>query len=651
MRWLLAARLVLAVSLAQAAPPAIDPDTGTLVPTRITAMLDGAHATSATIRATFRLDVTGPATEHENQLSIPVPQGSVITGAVVRSKDHVQRLALERVGTVDEKFAALAARPGREGHRTWAIRVDAANGQATVGIAAPRDETLTLDVSFEAATCFVDDVRHVAVPEAWLAAIPQGLVPARAREELDEVCSVGGGGGWIALASRELGKRPAGAERVGVTAGKLTLAKMDIARLEIALAAELTAIPRDLHTAIVVDHSRSLTPAQRENQRAIVEAYLRAAPNSRVQVIGYARTAEPLLPGWMLASRAATRVDRAIRALPPRNGSNLDDALAAAHAWLASTHGTRRVLVFTDERLVPRINDDPLALQPLLPDHTLVHVVDVSGGNGTLTRTDDAVLAPFALATGGMAVTGGPDDNGDIDAMPLARPTSIDNLAITGAGWQEKPQRDTRPCALGFASALAEGQSCVWWGDGTQASGDVTITGALWGTTITKIVQPDVRGGRGVARILSTLSDLDSEIMQEVETAAAAANSVWSLFAMWGPRGGYGDAEGFGSFGTSGSCCSTSSVHDIGIGVGTVAMMPDRELQRQLAGAVARCAPRAQVTVVVETTLDEIASVKVDAADHDRAIEDCITDGVWDTFVSLVMPPPYARTKLVFQPS
>jgi len=185
--------------------------------------------------------------------------------------------------------------------------------------------------------------------------LPQALVPVAPTEEIDEACGASGGVGWIALASRALGKRSAGVDRVGVSASKLSLSSLNITRLELSLAAELTTIPRDLYTVIVVDHSRSLTPAQRENERAITLAYLRAVPDSRVQVFGYARTAEPLLPGWMIASRAATRIDRAIRALPPRNGSNLDEALAAASAWLGNIQGTRRVIAFTDERLVRRI--------------------------------------------------------------------------------------------------------------------------------------------------------------------------------------------------------------------------------------------------------------------------------------------------------
>jgi hypothetical protein len=646
MRWLAAACLVLAVGSAHGEPASDETASGDLVPTRLTAKLVG---TTATISATFRLDVTGPTSELGNQGSFQLPDASVVTGAIVRGPDHVERLALERVATVNAKFAALRARPSRDNRRTWGVRLDVANGQATVGVAAPRDATLTLEVTFEAATCFLDDVRYVAIATSWVPAIPRPLVQATPRDDLADTCGASDESGWIALPSRDLAARPAGNERVGVRASKLSLPTLEIARVEIALAAELTEIPRDLHTAIIVDHSRSLTPAERENQRATVEAYLRAAPNSRVQVIGYARTAAPLLAGWTVASQATGRVDRAIRALPPRNGSNLDEALAAANTWLANVQGTRRVIVFTDERLVERITADPVALQALLPDQTLVHVVDVTGA-GALLRSDDALFAPLAKATGGIAVSGAPDANGAVDASLLARPLSLDNVSIKGDGWKENT-RDSRSCDLTFPLVITEGHSCVWWADGTSTTGDITVTGALWGTTVTKTVRPDARGARSLARILSTHTNLDVDMLQAVESAAVAVNSAWSLFAMWGPRGGYDEPDGFGSFGTIGMGSIGSSSHDVGIGLGTVARLPDRELRQQLAAAVGRCHPRGVVTVTVETTFQEIVGVVVQAADRDPAIEVCITEGVWDTSVLLVEAPRHMSTKLVFQPS
>ena len=647
MRWLPAACILVAASPARAGTD----DDDALTPTKLSAKLAATNGATATITARFEVVVNGPATEQSNQLRLDVPERAVVTGATVREHGHVERLQLARLASVDEKFSALAFGRSNGTDRRWGIRIDVANEEATVGVAAPHAATLTLDVTFEAPTCFFDDVRYVQLPTAWVERRPARSVPTRPSDEISEACADGVDSDWLAFPSRDLGTRPGGEARIGIVASRLSVASQDLARLELALARELTDIPGDLYTAIVVDHSRSLTAAQRENQRAVVEAYLRAAPRGRVQVIGYARNAAPLLSGWMNANRAAARIDRAIRGLPPRNGSNLDEGLAVAGAWLANITGTRRVIVFTDERLAHRISDDPVALRAALPEHTLVHVVDVFGGDGTLVRSDDALLSPLALATGGIGVSGGPDEDGNVDALLLARPTSFDNLSIKGAGWEESTH-ERRPCPLENDPAFSEGRSCVWWGTGTPTSGDLTITGSLWGTTVTKTVRPDASRARSVARILTTIEDLDIDLLHEVETAAFAVNSVWSLFAMWGPGGGYDEVEMSGTIGLSGfSCCHTIGTTSRDFGTGTFASRPHDEVRRQLAGAVTRCNPRSEITIRLETTLDEIIAVDVDVRDRDAAVRDCITEGVWDTSLSLVQPPSFSRWKVSFQPT
>lgn len=646
MRWLPAACIVVAASSADA-----DDVDDALTPTRLSATLAGGGASTAAIAARFELPVTGPATEQSNQLQLAMPERAVMTGATVREHGHVERLQLARVATVDEKFTALAARRSNGTDRRWGIRIDVVGEDATVAVAAPHAAKLTLDVTFEAPTCFLDDVRYVSIPRAWVPKIPRQSIPTHPSDEISEACADGVDSDWFAFPSRGLGTRPPGESRIGVVANRLSVPSRDIARLELALARELTEIPGDLHTAIVVDHSRSLTAAQRENQRAIIEAYLRAAPRGRVQVIGYARTAAPLLSGWMNANRAAARIDRAVRGLPPRNGSNLDEGLAVAGAWLSNITGTRRVIVFTDERLAHRITDDPVALRSALPQHTLVHVVDVFGGDGSLVRADDAPLSPLALATGGIGVSGGPDQDGNVDALLLARPTSLDNLSIKGEGWEESIQ-ESRSCLLAFTPLFSEGMSCVWWGTGTPTSGELTITGSLWGTTVTKTVRPDTTRARSVARILTTLDSLDVDLLHEVEIAALAVNSVWSLFAMWGPAGGYDEVETFGVVGLSSfSCCHTIGTTSRDFGTGTFAPRPYDEVRRQLAGAVTRCNPHSEITVKIETTLDEIIAVDVDVRNGDAGVRDCITEGVWDTSLSLVEPPSFSRWKVTFQPT
>lgn len=627
-----------------AAQPSGDPDAGPLTPTRVTVARSG---TMARLGVRFEMAVTGPAPEYENTESVAIPSGAVITGATVRVGDHVEALQLARLDKVDAAFAALLERPGKGHDRRWGIRIDATDSDAKLAIAAAHDATATIDITLEAATCFADDARHVKVPETWQAHLPAATAPALTQDDLDEMCAVPGEGRWIALPSGELARHAAGDARIGVTVGRLPLGSRDIARVELALAGTLTEIPKDLYTAIVVDHSRSLTETERENQRAILEAYLRATPRGRVQVIQYARTAEPLLSSWSLAERAATRIDRAIRGMAPRNGSNVDDALAAAGSWLGNVQGTRRVLLMTDERVADRVSADPAALAKLLPAGTLVHAVALSGATGTVQRTDDALFAPLALATGGIAALVGSDDHGALDVLPLARPVSLDNITISGTGWTANLS-DDRPCPGELEAPFAEGRSCVWWAEGKRASGDVTVTGWLWGRKVTRVVAPDPAQARRVARMMSMMSALPPELELEVKTAALAVNSVWALFAMWGGSGGYQDIETWG-FGLSGmSCCGGGrTITDT---IGTVGMLGARlDLHPQLAGAVSRCHPGGDVTLVIETTLEEIVDVEVRGAVP--AVADCINEGVWDTMLSLPNAPSHAHTTVLFQPT
>ena len=237
------------------------------------------------------------------------------------------------------------------------------------------------------------------------------------------------------VSSRELAERPAGDQRIDGIAGRLPLDDRHIAHVELDLSREISEVPQDLYTAIVIDASRSLDDNEVEAQRAIVELYLREAPNSHVQLIAYARRARALLPGWTNASQALPRVDRELRALAGRNGSNIDVALGEAARWLSSVDGTRRIVVFSDELLAQRLLDaSPLALRRGLSDDTLVHVVALANGTGALSRADDAVLAPLALATFGIAVRGGLDDDGNVDAKLLVRPIWLDHIKLHSAG-------------------------------------------------------------------------------------------------------------------------------------------------------------------------------------------------------------------------
>jgi hypothetical protein len=173
----------------------------------------------------------------------------------------------------------------------------------------------------------------------------------------------------------------------------------------------------------------------------------------------------------------------------------------------------------------------------------------------------------------------------------------------------------------------------------------------LWGTRVRRVVEPDRRQARAVARALSVMPGLSDELQAEVDRLALAVNSAWSLLAIWGSGGGYRDVEGFDSFGQhTFGCCSG---HGTSAPAGMIghAVMPQRELQRQVAGAIARCAATSKLTISVETTLDEIVDVSVVSATRDTRAETCAREAIWDTAVVFAQPLSYARTTFVIQPS
>jgi hypothetical protein len=351
----------------------------------------------------------------------------------------------------------------------------------------------------------------------------------------------------------------------------------------------------------VIDGSRSVRPDERDEQRQIVAAYLRRAPHTLVQVIGYARTAQPLLPAWTATDVAAPRIDHVLGGMRARNGSNVDAGLAEAGAWLARVAGTQRVLLFTDERTARRLRgEDGSAFAALLPEGTLVHVIALRDAIGPLEHDDGVTFGALAAATGGIGVAGaaGPA----LDPTLLLRPITFDDVELHGEGWTDL---GIDACA---ADRLPAGASCTWFVRGAATAGPVAVTGYLWHRKLTRYVRPDPTRGRTLARELSAIGGLDDALQRDIDEATRAVNGAWSLLAVWGGHRGYGDNTGFGNgVGTLGTRDVGSIVDTIGI----ARVTPTVDLAAQLAGPLARCGP-AHATIAIDLTLDEITDVHVD---------------------------------------
>ncbi len=643
-RWLLAALLASSVTRgAHADEPT--PEAPPL-PHVVGGRIDG-----TVVRVVARFTVHGEGPGVWPAASLPLPEPSIVTGATAIAGGRSHRLSLVASDVARETFDALElGDPAND--REWAIQLSAESGSpdVLVDVAAPRAARLEVDLELELPTCFYNDVRYASLPTDWGAVLDPALA-ARARKQVDGLAEACGGvetALWLAFPSHELASAP-GELHVGVLGGRLPLGAEHLARVELDLARELADVPADLHTAIVIDGSRSLTGTEAAEQRAIVAAYLRAAPHGSVQVIAYARDARALLPAWTDATAAAPKVERALRDLVARNGSNLDRGLQEAGAWLARADGTKRVVVFTDQRVAYRLEHaTPAALQALLPQGTLVHVVALTGTTGVLERADDVLFGGLAEATQGIGVRGGTDTHGAVDATMLARPISLDHVAFEAPGWT-RVEHGT--CALEPDGSLAEGHACRWWGRGGVEAGPVTIEGLVWNKRFVRMVRPEPVYARELARELTMTNAVDGDALRiAIERAAFAVDSAWSLLATWGGTGGYNDLGEIGTMGmsSSGGCCGDVGTTSSDRGY-VIAASPVLDLRAQFADAVALCKPDgARVEIEIETTQQEIVDVEVEVTGGSRALHDCIVEGVWDTPVAIKNAPEHATTSFAF---
>jgi len=642
-------RRLVAVALVLVTTPALadqDGPAGPTAPKTVRAALDGA---TAVFSLHYLVDAAGPNLDRD-LASLQLPRDGSVTGAVVTVDGAVHRLALDpaqHATDVFEQIANLAAGASRR----WVVHV--ANGRmpdaVDVEVAAPHSARLMIDLEVSAPTCFVDDVRYVAVPHAWEPVTPRAL--RRARRDLDTRCGDPDAEGehvWLGFTSREVAGKPFGDQRLGMVAGRLDLPSDQIAHVEVALAKQISEVPPDLATVFVVDGSASMTGIQSDAQRAIILSYVKLAPRGRVQIVEFDRKAHALLPSWMPASTAMPRITRELSALPANNGSNVDAGIAEAAKWLARIDGTRRMVVFTDELVPERLDAiDAATLRTGLPDGTLVHVVALDNNFGTIERADDVKLASLAVTTEGLSVQGRADDNGVTDALVLVRPLAFEHVTISTPGWTTfSASTAARTCHFDQPAIFAEGVSCEWWGHGETNAGPIKLEGVVWNHKVVRVLRPDPSAGRTLARELGKLgTDLEDAVRAEIDQAAFAVNSVWSMIGTWGGAGGYADLNlALGGFGMSGCGCGDSGSPD-SIGFGRIGHLSSKlDLKTQLERGIEKCKrDTAHVEIDLELTKDEIVDVAVTTAD--RALHDCVVEAVWDT--TIVIGNPNAHSHVV----
>lgn len=617
-------------------------------PTQVTAQLSGS---TVTLTARIGFDVDGPDAGATQTAAIPT--SAVVTGATVIVDGRSHRLVLDEQDHAISQFDAVAQHAGGAA-RTWVVKLATSQpGSLEVQLAAAHSTHMILDLTLEMASCFYRDRRYVLVPKSWFTHIATHPAPL-SDDELDATCAPESSRPehteWVGFAAPDLAKRPAGETRIGAFVGRLPLETDHLARVEIDLSRELTRAPQDLHTAIVFDTSRSLSSDEVDTERALIASYVRLVPpQSSVQVIGYARDAQPLLPAWLPAVAAAPQIDREMRARAPRNGSNVDDAIKEAGRWLAKVKGTRRLIVISDERFATRIEMmQGVDFKSLLPDHTLVHVVDLASAVPGLTAVDREDLGNLAALTEGIVVDAAVDASGKLDATMLVRPIQFDRISLQGAGWEPLGVGASCP-TVDNGIPLGEGTSCTSWWKGRAIAGAFTLEGYLWGHKITRTLLPDATSARHLARELSPLAAvLDQELVTQIDRAALAVNSVWSMITTWGGSDGYADIEswGFGRTGFGSSCCIGGGSSDsIGFSTGG----PKLDLSAQLAPLVAKCHAQSPVHIWLETTLEEIVAVEVTTPESED-VRRCIEDAIWNTAFAIPNAPWHSHATSTITP-
>ena len=293
-------RLVIAACGVWLRPRRCTPDSARPVAAR--AQLDGP---TAKITVRYALDLSIGETDDK----LPIASRAIVTGAIIRTDGVDHRLALDAAVHASATFAAIGDASGGP-HRAWAVNIYTLEAGQTGGIRlqldAPRAARVLIDLEMSAPTCFVRDVRYLRVPETWKHVL-SAPVATRDESAVNNSCVdadadfVNDKNVWLALPANELANKPFGDQRITTFGSRLALGAHDIARVEIDLSREISQVPPDLHTAIVIDGSRSVdepnsAPRSERSSRRTCAPRRRAGSRSSSSIARHACCCRPGRP-------------------------------------------------------------------------------------------------------------------------------------------------------------------------------------------------------------------------------------------------------------------------------------------------------------------------------------------------------------------
>ncbi len=407
-------------------------------------------------------------------------------------------------------------------------------------------------------------------------------------------------------------------------------------------APRLSKVPRQAAVVVLIDESRSLDLSVIEDQRALARVYLSHFPAARVGLVRFDRVARPVSTKLSSARDALARLAR--ERVQPRNGSHLDVGLAEAAALLAQAPASaeRRVLVLTDTLTRERLTQERLRAA-FAGTSALVHVATVNkAGSCNLERDDEHPWAWVTRRTKGLVWKASTDGCADGDSAEphartasnvieeLARPVRIHHLRLLVSGLDLRALQDA---AFEVPDMLSEGEGVQDLRVVPGTPTGLAVEGELWTSPIRLALTPSEREGRVAAALAfgnTLLYDLSAEEQRTLAFHGHAVSPVTSYLAI--EPGVRPSTEGLLTAEMSGVG------HGYGSGHGTVRGSaighpgnPAAWLSAELGDAWKRCGGAGQVSIDVETTLDEVVDV-LRATAKERADEahlDCLAEAAW----------------------
>lgn len=404
---------------------------------------------------------------------------------------------------------------------------------------------------------------------------------------------------------------------------------------EIDAAPRLGEAPRGAHVVVVVDASRSLGDEEVAAELAAARAYLAGFPDAKVEVVAFARQADPVFGRFVDVDAARGGLEGL--ALARRNGSDVDLALARAGELLrrAPKGAPRRVLLLTDTMTRASITPERLR-GALASTGALVHVgVPAAGAESEVERDDAHAWAPAVRATGGLVWAAAIDveDGARAERRRRAafeewvRPLRIDHVRVAAPGLGEGD--------LDVPESLDEGEGIRDLRIGAAALPWVRVEGELWAAPVREVFARDPDHGRLWSALVfgsELLGELSEPEMMALAFRGGAVSPVTSYLAIEpGVRPSTEGLEEEEGIGLGGIGLIGTGRGGGGSGYGRVAppdprawILAETRRLREACGAPS-------FTLTFESTLDEVVAVGVAgrAGAMDPVSARCVEEGVW----------------------